>query len=184
MWVKILLAVLVVGFLGIVAIGYLAISVVKDSVATDPAKVAAMSKDVAVISDPLPGSFKWKMAIDLKVMGKMLSAEASDGQTVMLWGIPTAGKDAQSMMNESAKYDPDNTKMVSVDEKGTDTVAGQPMSWELGTIEQKKGKQSKIFIGAVVIKPKSKTVIVIGVQPTGAYNLPETKQFLTGIQSF
>jgi len=185
-WVKILLAVLAVGFLGFVAICYIGFNAVKDMMAMDPAKVAAMSKDVAVISDPLPGNFKWKMGMNMKVV-EILSAEAADGQVMMLITVPTAEKDAETMMHEStagSKYGNQGAKMVSVDEKGTETVGGLSMPWELGTVEAKDGKQSKGFIGAVVIKPKSKTVMVIGVQPKGTYNLPETKQFLKGIQSF
>jgi hypothetical protein len=194
MWVKILVALLVVGLIGLVVIYYLAVAMVKDLISEDPAKVAAKAKDVAVISDPLPGSFKWKRVIDMRAMGDVLTAEAGDGQAIVLTNTLTAEKDAQTMMHDSSHYGL-GAKMVSVDEKGTDTVGGQPMQWELGTIDQegaaamfnepvKKGKQCKGFIGVVVIKSKSKTVFVIGVQPTGPYNLPETKQFLSGIQSF
>jgi len=185
LWVKILLGVVVVGILGIVAVCFLLFNTVKDMMAMDPVKVAAMAQDVAVMSDPLPGSFKWKMGMNMKVM-ELVSAEATDGQVIMLMTLPTADKDAQSMIDgstEQKKYGASSARMVSVDQKGTQNVGGLPMSWELGTME-KDGKQSKGFIGAVVNKPKSKTVMVIGVQPTGEYNLPETKRFLSGIQSF
>ena len=186
MWVKVVLGVVVVGFLVVVGLCFMAFNAVKDMMATEPAKVAAMSKDIAVISDPLPGGFTWQMGMNMKVM-QLVSAQSPDKQVIMLMTIPTAEKDAQAMLDESTThpktYGSSTARMVSVDQKGTQNVGGLPMAWELGTLE-KDGKQSKGYIGVVVDKPKSKTIMIIGVQPTGEYNLVETKRFLGGIQSF
>ena len=186
LWLKILLGVVAAGILGIIGISVFVFNAVKDMQTTDPAKVAVMVKDIAEISDPLPGTFKWQMGMNMKVM-QLVTAESTDKQVVMLMTIPTAEADAQSILDQessrSKRRFSSNARMLSVDKKGTETVGGLPLCWELGTME-KDGKQSKGFLGVVVNKPKSKTIMVIGLQPTGDYNLPETQQFLAGIKAF
>jgi hypothetical protein len=97
----------------------------------------------------------------------------------------SAKEDAQAILDgpTQRKHFGSSARMVSVAQKGTETVGGLPMFWQLGTLE-KDGKTSEGFLGAVVDKSKPKTVLIIGIQPTGTYNLPETKEFLKSIKSF
>ena len=121
-----------------------------------------MSKDILTVSDPLPAGFKWALGMNMKVT-EVVSAQASDGQVLMIMSLPTAEKDAQAMLAQSTEHQNlggSTARTVSVDTKGTQTVGGQPMAWELGTIE-KDGKQSKGFIGVVVDKDKKKTVMIV-----------------------
>lgn len=182
-WAKILLGIVLVGIVGIVALSFVLYNTVKDMGTTDPQKIAAMAKDVAVMSDPLPGNFQWKVGMNMKIM-QIVSAKAPDGQTITMMTIPTAKKDAGSILHGTGSEKTSTpAQITSVEQKGTETVGGLPMMWEQGTII-KDGKQSKGFMGVVINKPKSNTVLIIGEQETGEYNWPETKKFLAGIQSF
>jgi hypothetical protein len=179
-WAKVLLGLVIVGFLGIVTIGIAIYVYVTQNFVMDPVKVAAMAKNVATFEEPLPGGWKWGMGMDLQVM-KMVIAQAPDQQSLILLSVPSADKSAKDLMHDTTITTNSRTRMTAIEKTGTETVAGLPMEYELGTIE-KDGQQSKGFMGAIVDRDKKKSLFVVGVQPEGEYNLPETQQFLKSIK--
>jgi hypothetical protein len=183
MWGKILLGIVILGFLGVVGLGFAGYMFFKDSFAVDPAKISTMAEDIATIQQPLPAGFKWSMGTDFKVM-KMVIATAPDQQSIILLSVPTAEKSAQDLLGDPSLSSSSGTTMTDIEKSGTTTVAGLPMEYRLGTIQKKDGSTAKGYMGAVVDKSKHKSMLLIGVQPHGEYNLPETEQFLRGITAF
>lgn len=194
-WAKILIGIVVGGIvIGAIAIGGLVWFVGKTvKEASDPVAVARTAKTIADFADPLPAGFKYVLALPLAGINFVTIEHESDKQVVTIVSYPKQEtSDAQQLVDrfyqagiQSGAEKTAGGKLEDVKVRGTETVGGEPMPYLIGTLADKGGAKFEGFVGCVLPKGKTKTVIVYGMQPAGTgYNVESTKELLRSIKGF
>src|SRR5262249_28675916 len=89
-WVKVLLAVVIVGFIvcaiAVVGIGSLFMNTAKSMM--DPSKIKEVASQIATFPEPLPGDFKYIMGIDVMGVKTVSMQSAQTGQSLTFMTVP------------------------------------------------------------------------------------------------
>jgi hypothetical protein len=196
-WVKILIAVMVIGtisIVGIITAGFFFFgSAMKDM--QDPAKVKANVESIAKFEDPLPAG--WKFGIALNMFGTSVGVLTNEKEklSITLLKLPRGGKEVTSdaIVGEYAEKGIPNVSGVDADkssapvtikDKGKLTVGGEEMTFVSG-VSERGGKTFSQFIGSVIPKSNPSVIIVQGICfDSETYKMEQTKKLLSAIKSF
>lgn len=196
-WVKILIGVMIVGFISVVAIvgsaWYFGSAMVKDM--TDPAKIRATANTLAKFEDPLPGGWTIQSALDLMGM-KVLIAMQKPGKTyITMLSMPKGGKDATTadqvidemavkgvnVPNVGVSSHKSASGPITISSKEKMMVGGEEMVYGLG----KNSDDGETLLGCILPKGSSSAIIISasGVD-NGKLDMEGTKTFLGAIKGF
>ncbi len=196
-WVKILIAVMVIGTISIIGIITAGVfffgGAMKDMM--DPAKVKATVDAIAKFEDPLPQG--WKFGMGLNLFGTSVGVVTNEKEklTITLLKLPRGGKEVTSevIVGEYAEkgipnvsgMDADKTSApLTVKDKGRLTVGGEEMTFVSG-VSERGGKTFSQFIGSVIPKSDPSVIIIQGVCfDSETYKIEQTKRLLSAIKSF
>jgi hypothetical protein len=188
-WAKILIGLVIAGTVLLVAVvigGFVLIGNIQKD-ATNPAYIEKVTKSIVDIQ-ALPPGYNYQMALDIGGLKTVVFQHKPDGTQITLVHFPQAStKTSEEMTTElvdkgfpaqgaSGKFE--------VTSKGTETVAGQPMSYVLGTATNRTGTKEPGMIGTVISPDKTKTLMIYGSTPGDKYNMDATKAFLSSIKGF
>lgn len=199
-WVKVLLAVVALGFVVLVGLGIAGFMFVTDlsKKATKPEYVKEVTQTIAKI-DELPSGFKYQMGIDAMGMSIVALLNEDEKLSVMLMKLPQApgAEKPDQIVDKYAERGVPTVGMPSgggqgtggaspmqIKDKGKLTVGGEEMPYAIGESEIKGTKVAQL-IGCVVPKAGNKTVLFIGQTLDGSpYKMEPTKQLLSSIKGF
>lgn len=198
-WVKVLLGVVVVGFLAIVGLvvagGFFIADITKKSV--DPQYIQQVSQSIAKI-DELPQGFKYQMAFDALGASAVTIANPSEQLSIILMKLPPPpGKaTAEEVVQEYAERGVPTVSMpqqtdggatvtsgpLDVKDKGKLAVADKEMAYVIGDA---RGKKVQGMIGCLLLQDPPRTIILVGQEQGGnPYDFDKTKELLSAIKSF
>lgn len=195
-WAKVLIGMVVFAIIsGIIAVVGL-VYFVQDTVkkAQDPAVIAKTAREIAEFTEPLPAGYKFALALDMFGVKTVTVEHDSDKQTlIFMTAPPKEDMDANALVTKlfeagiKAPTHPEAAggRFDKEKSRGTETVGGEPMPYIVGTMSDKSGSKFEGLVGAIVSKPKHKTVIVYGIQPGDqGYNMETTRTLLKTIKGF
>jgi hypothetical protein len=155
--------------------------------ARDPVYISQVAKSIAVIDEPLPKGFVYQAAVDILGAKMIMIANDQSGLGVILGLLPSGSnpnKQPTELTKELAsKGIPNISSSFKITGEGTEMVAGNPMSYVVGTSEMGDKGTIQGMIGCLVTKDKSKTIVFYGFSPGKEYDMLSTKAFLSSIKS-
>lgn len=182
-WVKVILAVVIIGVVGVIALVWAGFSMVKNSISPDGA--AKVAKEMVVIKEPLPSGWSYVMGMNMGVT-KIASLKNEDASVlVQFLDIPNPKKlSAESMLSDSELGRSAGSRGRFQKERGGSTwIGGEKVNYVRGTMDH-KGQTSAVEIG-IVVMPSGKTIMVQEIEPGADKFDPELpKPLLNAITKF
>ncbi|MBC7997027.1 MAG: hypothetical protein IAF58_03745 [Leptolyngbya sp.] len=195
-WVKILIGVMIVGFISVIAIvgslWYVGTNIAKDL--TDPVKIRAAANTLAKFEDPLPTGWTIQSALDLMGM-KVLIAAQKPGKTFITMLSMPKGKDnttadqvidemavkGVNVPNVGASSHKGSSGPISISSKEKMLVGGEQMVYGLG----KNSDDGETLLGCILPKGSSSAIIISASgTDNGKLDMEGTKKFLGAIKGF
>ena len=196
-WLKITIAVLIVGFISLIGLLVAAGMFVVDHTkkALDPKYSAQVANSIIKLEEPLPQGFIRMMAFDLGMgMKQVHYSNPSEGLSIIIMKLDSKGGTADSIVGN---YASSGTSSLPADAaydigsagglpliivgKGRLTVAGESMPYVIGD-RSVNGTKVPQFVGCVVPKDSRTPIVILGQNnlPGGAYKLALTKKVSPG----
>lgn len=181
-WVKVILAVVVIGAVGVIALVWAGFSMVSNSITPDGA--AKVAKEMVVIKEPLPTGWSYVMGMNMGVT-KIASLKNEDASVlVQFLEVPNPKKlTAEAMLSESELGKSATKGRFQRERTGSTWIGGEKVNYVRGTMDH-KGQSSAVEIG-IVVMPSGKTIMIQEIEPNAETFDPELpKPILNSITKF
>jgi len=214
-WATLVIAFVIAGYLGVYVAGILTIQAAQRLARElfDPKNIAMVANAIGGMPEKLPAGFSYRVGLSvneetlkkwfglpasdekiksLAVMGRnFLTIEHEpDGQQIVIVSSPQEEPvDSKEILEKAYEIGINTGKTAahfrSILQRGETEVAGLPMPYVVGEIEDTNQNIMHGMMGGINLKDKHRAVLVYGVQPEGdSYNMTETQDLLRCIRGF
>jgi hypothetical protein len=184
-WAKVLIALVVLGLVGVIALVFVAGSLVANvgKQAVDPANAAKAAHEIVQIQEPLPSGWQWKMGMNMGFM--KMAALMNDSSHVMInfMEIPNPKNQTPQQIMENPNTSSQTRNFVETSH-GHDMVAGKDMYWKRGRAETNKG--NAVMQMGIVSGANGKSIMIQVIEPEahGDYDPSQAEPIMKRITGF